>query len=385
MEGGKMVGKRNLISKKKMSEIVGWSESNGRRWVKNFKEYIPEETSGNRIMYNTESLRIMKLLKRLNEEGLFIPEIKLLLQNEGLPKNELDEVALFNKLSKKEHRQIKDTIPSIKEMMMPYLSLIKDGKPYPANEITKKLVAYFQLSDEQQVMKYENTSDIIFLSRVRSVRYSLKKENYIEEVNKLTYQITLDGLELLNETKNEIEEEIEELEKVVDPLTVVKEKIDELKQELAETLLKQLRNVHWIKFEDIVIELLTVMGYGDGEVTQRSNDEGLDGIIKEDKLGLDNIYVQAKRYNATNSIGRDVVQSFSGALDGKRARKGVFITTSYFTENARQYAKQLGEAKKIILIDGKELAKLMIDHNVGVDVSQTFVVKSIDYDYFKDE
>lgn len=380
-----MVGKRNLISKKKMSEMVGWSESNGRRWVKNFKEYIPEETSGNRIMYNTESLRIMRLLKRLNEEGLFIPEIKQLLQNEGLPKNELDEVALFNKLSKKEHKQIKETIPSIKEMMMPYLSLIKDGKPYPANEITKKLVAYFQLSDEQQVMKYENTSDIIFLSRVRSVRYSLKKENYIEEVNKLTYQITPDGLELLNENKNEIEEEIEELEKVVDPLTVVKEKIDELKQELAETLLKQLRNVHWIKFEDIVIELLTVMGYGDGEVTQRSNDEGLDGIIKEDKLGLDNIYVQAKRYNATNSIGRDVVQSFSGALDGKRARKGVFITTSYFTENARQYAKQLGEAKKIILIDGKELAKLMIDHNVGVDVSQTFVVKSIDYDYFKDE
>jgi restriction system protein len=316
-----MVGKRNLISKKKMSEIVGWSESNGRRWVKNFKEYIPEETSGNRIMYNTESLRIMRLLKRLNEEGLFIPEIKQLLQNEGLPKNELDEVALFNKLSKREHKQIKETIPSIKEMMMPYLSLIKDGKPYPANEITKKLVAYFQLSDEQQVMKYENTSDIIFLSRVRSVRYSLKKENYIEEVNKLTYQITPDGLELLNENKNEIEEEIEELEKVVDPLTVVKEKIDELKQELAETLLKQLRNVHWIKFEDIVIELLTVMGYGDGEVTQRSNDEGLDGIIKEDKLGLDNIYVQAKRYNATNSIGRDVVQSFSGALDGKEHGK----------------------------------------------------------------
>jgi restriction system protein len=379
------VGKKNLISKKKMSEIVGWSESNGRRWVKHFKEYIPEEISGNRVMYNTESLRIMKLLKRLNEEGLFIPEIKELIQNEGLPKNKLDEMALLNKLSKKEHKQIKDTIPSIKEMMMPYLSLIKDGKPYPANEITKKLVTFFHLSDEQQVMKYENTSDIIFLSRVRSVRYSLKKENYIEEVNKLTYQITSDGLELLNENKNEIEEEIEELEKVVDPLTVVKEKIDELKQELAETLLKQLRNVHWIKFEDIVIELLTVMGYGDGKVTQRSNDEGLDGIIKEDKLGLDNIYVQAKRYNATNSIGRDIVQSFSGALDGKRARKGVFITTSYFTENARQYAKQLGEAKKIILIDGKELAKLMIDHNVGVDVSQTFVVKSIDYDYFKDE
>lgn len=262
--------------------------------------------------------------------------------------------------------------------------MIKDGKAYPASEITEKLVSYFSLTDEQQVMKYENTSDIIFLSRVRSVRYSLKKENYIEEVNKLTYQITSDGLDLLNENKNEIEEEIEELEKVIDPLTVVKEKLDELKQELAETLLKQLRNVHWIKFEDIVIELLTVMGYGDGKVTQRTNDEGLDGVIKEDKLGLDNIYVQAKRYGANNSVGRDIVQSFSGALDGKGARKGVFITTSYFTENAKQYAERL-DAKKIILIDGKELAKLMIDHNVGVDVSHTFVVKSIDYDYFKDE
>ena len=139
-----------------------------------------------------------------------------------------------------------------------------------------------------------------------------------------------------------------------------------------------------MKFEDIVVELLTVMGYGDGEVTQRSNDEGLDGVIKEDKLGLDNIYVQAKRYAVNNSVGRDVVQSFSGALDGKGARKGVFITTSHFTENAKKYAERL-ESKKIILIDGIELSKLLIAHNVGVNISQTFVVKAIDYDYFKDE
>ncbi|WP_332694716.1 restriction endonuclease [Halalkalibacter lacteus] len=116
-----------------------------------------------------------------------------------------------------------------------------------------------------------------------------------------------------------------------------------------------------------MVELLTVMGYGDGKVSKRTNDEGLDGVIKEDKLGLDKIYVQAKRYAANNSVGRDVVQSFSGALDGKGARKGVFITTSYFTDNARKYAERL-EAKKIILIDGMELSKLMIDHNVGVDI-----------------
>lgn len=382
--GGKNLNKL-LYSKKKMSEIVGWSEANGRRWVKHFKDYIPEELTGTRVMYNSESLRIMKLLKRLNEAGLSTAEIKLLFSNEGIPKNKNEEKNLFDKFnSNSSNKNIKESIPSIKDMMIPYLHMIKDGKAYPASEITEKLVNHFRLTDEQQVMKYENTSDIIFLSRVRSVRYSLKKENYIEEVNKLTYQITPEGLELLTENMNEIEEEIEELEKVIDPLTIVKEKLDELKQELAETLLKQLRNVHWIKFEDIVIELLTVMGYGDGKVTQRTNDEGLDGVIKEDKLGLDNIYVQAKRYGATNSVGRDVVQSFSGALDGKGARKGVFITTSYFTDNAKQYAERL-EAKKIILIDGKQLAKLMIDHNVGVDISETFVIKSIDYDFFKDQ
>ncbi|RKL69157.1 restriction endonuclease [Salipaludibacillus neizhouensis] len=378
-----------LISKTKMSELVGWSESNGRRWVKHFKDYIPSEVNRNKVMYTMESLRIMKFLKKINEAGLTTSEIKLLLNKEGMPKNEQEEQRIIEKHKidrayKDYDENVKGTIPSVGEMMIPYLELIKDGEPYSASEITEKLVDFFKLTEIQRLMKYENNSDIIFLSKVRSVRYSLKKENYIEEVNKLTYQITSDGLELLNESKGEIDEEVGELEKVVDPLTIVKENLDELKNELADNLLKQLRSVHWMKFEDIVVELLTVMGYGDGEVTQRTNDEGLDGVIKEDKLGLDNIYVQAKSYAANNSVGRDVVQSFSGALDGKGARKGVFITTSYFTQNARKYAERL-DAKKIILIDGIELSKLMINHSVGVDINHTFVVKAIDYDYFKDE
>lgn len=167
---------------------------------------------------------------------------------------------------------------------------------------------------------------------------------------------------------------------------MVNDKISELKNELAETLLKQLRTVHWVKFEDIVVKLLTTMGYGDGQVTQRTNDKGLDGIIKEDKLGLDNIYIQAKRYDINNPVGLEAVHRFSGALDGKGARKGVFITTSRFTENAKNYVEELeSNSKKIILIDGKELSKLMIMYNVGVTVKKTFLVKDIDYDYFKDE
>ncbi|MGN7397813.1 restriction endonuclease [Peribacillus frigoritolerans] len=383
------MGNNLLLTKTKMSEIVGWSEANGRRWVKHFNDYIPTNVNGNKVMYTMESLRIMKFLKKLNEAGLTIPEIKLIINKEGMPKSEKEEQMLIgkhkiNRVHKDYDENIKSTIPSAGEMMIPYLEMIKDGEAYSANQITEKLVNFYKLTEEQRLMRYENNSDIVFLSRVRSIRYSLKKENYIEEINKLTYQITNDGLELLNEGKGEIEEEIEELEKVVDPLTVVKQKLEELNNELADNLLKQLRNVHWMKFEDIVVELLTVMGYGDGQVTKRTNDEGLDGVIKEDKLGLDNIYVQAKRYAVNNSVGRDVVQSFSGALDGKGARKGVFITTSHFTDGARKYAERL-ESKKIILIDGIELSKLMIAHNVGVDINHTFVVKAIDYDYFKDE
>ncbi|MDZ5713555.1 restriction endonuclease [Jeotgalibacillus haloalkalitolerans] len=378
-----------LITQTKMSELVGRSESNGRRWVKEFKEYIPTIEESNKTFYTAESLRIMKFLKKMQEASLTIKEIKQIINKEGIPNNKQEEQRIIGKYKvEKVHKDydetIKETIPTAGEMMVPYLKIIKDGEAYTASEITEKLIEYFKLTEEQRLMKYENGSDSMFLSRVRSVRYSLKRESYIDEINKLTYIITNDGLDLLNESKSGIKEEIEELEKVVDPLTTVKENLEELNNELADNLLKQLRSIHWMKFEDIVVELLTVMGYGDGQVTQRSNDEGLDGLIKEDKLGLDSIYVQAKRYGVNNSVGRELVQSFSGALDGKGAKKGVFITTSSFTSGAKTYVEKANQ-KKIILIDGIELSKLMIAHNVGVDVNHTFVVKTLDYDYFKDE
>lgn len=377
--------KERFFTKTKISELVGWSESNGRRWVKYFKEYIPTVKYNNKEMYTSESLRIVKLLKSFSDEGITMLEIKEVLKKEGI--QNVKKIVYERKskeLNKTYNENIADTIPSNRDLLIPYLKMIQDGNSYSANEVTEKLVQFFKLSDEQRLMRYENKSDSILLSRIRSVRYSLKKEGYIEEIGKLTYKITGEGIELLNDSRIEIEDEINELEKVVDPLTVVKEKIEELRNELANNLLKQLMNVHWKKFEDIVVDLLTAMGYGDGEVTQRSNDGGLDGIIKEDKLGLENIYVQAKKWASNNSVGREVVQSFSGALDAKGARKGVFITTSYFTEGAKNYAQRL-ESKKIILIDGEELSKLMIDYNIGVEINSTIVLKGINYDYFKDE
>lgn len=381
--------KKVLFTKTKISEIAGMSESNGRRWVKHFKEYIPYEKHENRTMYNSESVRILSFLRGMNQNGLTMAEVKIWVVQNGIPKSEVDANKIINEnkietVSRIFDNKIAKKIPSIKDMLILFLNELKDGEIYSAAEITERVANLFNLTDYERVMRYESNTDSIFLSRIRSVRYSLKEEGYIEEVNKLTYQITKGGLELLNESRKEIESEIEEMEKIVDPITIVKQNIAELEDKLAEDLLKEIQKIHWVKFEDIVIELLTVMGYGDGEVTQRSNDEGLDGVIKEDKLGLDNIYVQAKRYKEGNSVGRDSVQSFSGALDSKGARKGVFITTSYFTKGAKEYAERL-EVKKIILINGKEMANLMISHNVGVNNKLMFVVKDLDYGYFKEE
>ena len=139
-------------------------------------------------------------------------------------------------------------------------------------------------------------------------------------------------------------------------------------------------------FEQLVVDLLVAMGYGGsaadaGQSIGKSGDDGIDGIIKEDRLGLDIIYLQAKRWQG--SVGRPTIQSFAGSLEGYRARKGVLITTSTFTAEAREYVTRI--EKKIVLIDGKSLAQLMIDHDVGVAVQKTFVLKRIDSDYFETE
>ena len=381
--------KKKLYSKTKMSKVLGWSEGGGRRWVKEFEEYIPTVIQSNRIMYDDESVRILKFLKDLNKSGLTMVEIKNWVDKNGIPENEGESKKVIAKnesqiVSHEFDAKIASTIPTVKELLIPYLNELKEGSPYTANDLTQKIVKLYNLSDRQQVMKYKTNTDAIFLSRIRGVRYSLKKEGYINEINKLTYQITPDGLALLDENIVDIAEEVNEMEKLIDPLTAIKDNINDLHEQLAKELLKTLSNLDWKKFEDIVVDLLTKMGYGDGEVTQRSNDEGLDGIIKEDKLGLDNIYVQAKRYGIGNSVGREAVQSFSGALDAKGARKGVFITTSNFTDKAKAYADRL-ESKRIILIDGKELTNLMIAYNVGVNKKVSFVIKEIDFGYFEEE
>lgn len=379
----------NLHSKTKMSNMLGWSEGSGRRWVKEFEEYIPTIIYNNKVFYNDESVRILRFIRDMNKSGLTMSEIKKWVGKNGIPENDGESERIIAKnesqmVSHEYNQEVAMTIPTVKDLLIPYLNVLKNGGSFTANELTQKIVLLYNLSERQQIMKYENNTDAIFLSRIRGVRYSLKKEGYINEISKFTYQITSDGLALLDDSVVEIANEVNEMEKLIDPLTVIKNNIDDLHEQLAKDLLKTLSSLDWKRFEDIVVDLLTKMGYGDGEVTQRSNDEGLDGIIKEDKLGLENIYIQAKRYGIGNSVGREAVQSFSGALDAKGARKGVFLTTSHFTDKAKAYADRL-ETKRIILIDGKELANLMITYNVGVNKKVSFVIKELDFDYFKVE
>jgi len=159
-----------------------------------------------------------------------------------------------------------------------------------------------------------------------------------------------------------------------------------LRNILAKELLEKVRLSSPLFFEQVVIDLLLAMGYGGSRaeaasLTKRSGDEGIDGIIKEDKLGLDTIYVQAKRWEG--SVGRPAVQAFAGSLEGARARKGVMLTTSRFSKEAEDYVTRI--EKKIVLIDGEKLADLMIEHNVGVSESQKYVIKKVDADYFGEE
>jgi restriction system protein len=160
-----------------------------------------------------------------------------------------------------------------------------------------------------------------------------------------------------------------------------------LNQSLAEELLETMQGMDPYRFEKLVVDLLFAMGYGGSrseaaQVTKKSNDEGIDGIINEDRLGLDVIYVQAKRYQESSTIGRKEIQSFVGALAGKQANKGVFITTSDFTITAKEYAGNVPQ--KVILINGDRLANLMIEHDIGVSTTRTIAVKRIDSDYFEE-
>ncbi|UZW12854.1 restriction endonuclease [Clostridium pasteurianum] len=305
-------------------------------------------------------------------------------------------------------------IPTYEEVMLPLLKYISDRNLYNNKMCEEALAKEFNLSDEEVNQKLQSGKKI-FYDRLNWAKTYLKNAGLIEFPKRGQFNITERGISLLKENigyldskylerykefneylgrsrKTNVVSEIEGRE-VTDteektPFESIDESFKKIKSSLADELLEKLKEVDFFRFEDIVLDLLIKMGYGGSRVeakkaTKKTGDEGIDGIINEDRLGLDRVYIQAKRWKDT-VVGRPEIQKFSGALDTPGANKGIFITTSTFSNDAIEYVNRLSN-KKIILIDGQQLAEYMIDFNVGVSVETVYEIKKIDSDYFIEE
>lgn len=296
------------------------------------------------------------------------------------------------------------SVPTFQSLLAPVLHLANDGAEHSIGELRESVANFLKLKPEDLEQKLPSGKQSVLANRVAWAAFYLMKAGALRKVNRGMYQITDRGRELSAKFPNDIrvvqlnefpefrsfhKSELspnradEESETTHTPEERLSAAYESLRATLAADVLEAVRKASPSFFESLVVDLLVSMGYGGsiadaGKAVGQAGDAGVDGVIKEDKLGLDVIYIQAKRWK--DSVGRPLVQAFAGSLEGFRARKGVFITTSSFTPDAVEYVRRI--EKKIVLIDGKELADLMIEHNVGVAPTQTFTLKRLDSDYF---
>lgn len=303
-------------------------------------------------------------------------------------------------------------VPNFQQFLKPLLEIASDGKEYKTKEVKPILLEKMGLTAEDLEEKINSGKQTKVDNRINWAKTYLIKAKVFSSSQRGIFKITERGKDLLKQNHDEIT--IEELKKypefiefkygsnkVIENNNFIEDKIDlyndtpdevlkqsyqEIRNELAEELLSTIKNNSYEFFENLVVDLMVAMGYGGsrsdtGKSLGKVGDEGIDGIINEDRLGLDVIYLQAKKWDS--SIGRPEIQKFVGALHGKRAKKGVFITTGNFTKTAYDYAESI-EAK-VILIDGKSLVNYMIDYNLGCSTSVVYEIKKIDTDYFLEE
>lgn len=301
-------------------------------------------------------------------------------------------------------------IPDFQSVMRPVLATVADGTPIALSALRKRIADEFLLKEEERSERLPSGKQTVINNRVGWARTYLNKAGLLSIPTKGMVQITDRGREALNNGPARITvswlKQYPEFAAfhttspaIISAPALQSEPIEQatpdeqmaaanqaMAQSLADDLLAQVLAVSSAFFEQVVVDLMLAMGYGGsrkeaGKATQLTNDGGIDGIIKEDKLGLDVIYLQAKRWN--NTVHRPEIDKFIGALTRQRARKGVFITTSDFSMGAREAT--LGLDIKVVLIDGIELARLMVEHNLGVSVKQVYEVKQLDSDYFAEE
>ncbi len=297
-------------------------------------------------------------------------------------------------------------------LMYPLLQHLSDGQQHVIHDLVDKLAEQYNLTEEERTRVLPSGNQKVISSRVGWAKTYLKKAGLITNQGRGIIQISDQGKETLKQNLTGINDEylkqfdsfrdfkrgfhpskpehednqLQDLPDTRTPQEILTEGYQQIQTELVSELMQQVLNCSPRFFETLVLDVLVSMGYGGSHTDAaqsvgRTGDGGIDGIIKEDKLGLDAIYLQAKRWK--NTVGRPEIQSFAGALDGVRAKKGIFITTSGFTQDALNYVK--GIEKKIVLIDGKQLANLMIEYNVGVSPIATYTIKRVDMDYFEEE
>lgn len=302
-------------------------------------------------------------------------------------------------------------VPDYQSIMLPLLKYVADDDIHPIRDVVEGLAEYFKLSEADRREMLPSGMQAAFDNRVGWARTYMKKAGLVDSPKRATVQITPRGLQVLQENPERIDvqylkrfpeflefqapkQEAKTVSSQVEegnertPEEVIEAGYEQVRNTLSQDLLAKVQALSWMDFERLVVQLLVRMGYGGsvkdaGRALTKSGDEGIDGTIKEDKLGLDIIYIQAKKWQSGSTVGRPEIQKFVGALAGQGAKKGIFITTASFSKEAREYIPR--NETKIVLIDGEELTQLMIDHDLGVTTQRTYVVKRIDSDFFGEE
>jgi len=302
------------------------------------------------------------------------------------------------------------SIPDYQKIMLPLLEFAADGKDHTLREAVERLGDKFKLTPEEKKEMLPSGGQARFDNRVHWSRSYLKQAGLVENPARGTFRITDEGRKVLAKKPGQIDIKLlMQFEKFIEfknrtrvdhqvavvaneaegqktPKELLEENHQKLRNELAVELLDTVKSASPAFFEHLVVELLVKMGYGGsrkeaGRVVGGSGDQGIDGIINEDRLGLDVIYLQAKRW--ANDVNDAEIRNFVGSLAGHKASRGVFITTSTFTKKAIEYVAKIPQ--KVILIDGDRLAQLMIEHGVGVSPVATYEVKKVDADYFSED
>jgi restriction system protein len=296
------------------------------------------------------------------------------------------------------------TIPDYQTVMLPLLRFAADGQEHSLREAIEKLADHFDLSDDERKELLPSGRQATFDNRVGWARTYMKKAELLHTPRRGYFTITDAGIQALKDNPEAINRKfLERYPEFVEfmskstatktdttvpteertPREVMEDAYATIRTQLASELLERIAQSSPQFFERLVVDLLVNMGYGGtrkdaGEAVGGSGDEGIDGIIKEDRLGLEVVYIQAKRWE--NTVQRPEIQKFVGALSGQNARKGVFITTSSFSAGAIDYAT--GLQVKVVLIDGETLANHMIDYGVAVAPEASYEIKRVDSDYF---